>query len=297
MKGPRILIDANRRELSQHGSADFPLAVYRTAIKESFLGFIDWHWHAEMQFCLVTKGEVRFYVNYEAFVISAGDGLFINAGQLHRAEDYQDTGGTYICIDVHPNFITGFAESRINTKYVFPYVGNNAVSHCVLQREEAWQRRVLTGMAEIGAAYEGKENGYELQLYAKITEIWKEMVLSHLIRFPLKQADGCEGPLKSVLSYIHEHYNEKIELEMIAREVNMSKSACCRKFKKDMNLTVFEYLNNYRLTMSAYFLESTNDSITEIAYKCGFAGTSYFIARFKERKGMSPTKYRKTLRG
>lgn len=86
---------------------------------------------------------------------------------------------------------------------------------------------------------------------------------------------------------------EKIELNDLAKEVNLSKSTCCREFKKYMNCTIFEYIINYRLVASSNLLITTNNSISDIAYQCGFGSTSYFIEKFKMKTGVSPSIYRR----
>ena len=63
MKTTHIFIDQNKKERTRHGTIEFPLAIYTEHIKENILGFIEWHWHDEMQFCVVTQGAVEFEVN------------------------------------------------------------------------------------------------------------------------------------------------------------------------------------------------------------------------------------------
>jgi AraC-like DNA-binding protein len=53
------------------------------------------------------------------------------------------------------------------------------------------------------------------------------------------------------------------------------------------------YLNNYRIERAAGKLMSTDLTVTDIAYGCGFNDLSYFIKTFKLIKGISPNKFRK----
>lgn len=54
-----IHLNKQRREETRHGSFALPLAVYTTVIRRNVLGFVNWHWHEELQFCLVTRGAVE----------------------------------------------------------------------------------------------------------------------------------------------------------------------------------------------------------------------------------------------
>ena len=85
-----IPLDSTHMETTRHGTPDFPLAIYTTRINRNILGYIDWHWHTELQFCLVTEGIVDFYVNRSHFILSQGEGIFINTQQLHMAKNYNN---------------------------------------------------------------------------------------------------------------------------------------------------------------------------------------------------------------
>lgn len=111
-----IIIDKNKKEATKHGSFEFPLVIYTTQISKNVLGFIDWHWHEELQFCIVTKGTVNFNIEGDSIVLSEGEGLFINAEQLHNAKNYENIDSSFICLDFIPDIIYGFVGSIINTK-------------------------------------------------------------------------------------------------------------------------------------------------------------------------------------
>lgn len=293
MQTYNIIIDKNKKETTQHGSFEFPLVIYTTQINKNILGFIDWHWHEELQFCIVTKGVVHFNVNSDSIILSEGEGLFVNTEQLHRAKNYQDTDSSYMCLDFHPNLISSFVGSIINTKYIQPYTGNAAIHYCILKDDTDWQSIILKKLLAIYQKYDNATIGFELQIFILLLEIWQILIECYLMSFPHNECNNNNSRLKKVIDYINNHYMEKIELTDIANEINLSTNACCREFKKYMKCTIFEYITNYRLVKSTKLLLTTNDSITNIAYQCGFGSASYFIEKFKKKTGISPFVYRK----
>jgi AraC-like DNA-binding protein len=52
--------------------------------------------------------------------------------------------------------------------------------------------------------------------------------------------------------------------------------------------TPVEYLNEYRIERATQKLLSSDQSVTDIAYSCGFNDLSYFIKTYKSHKGISP---------
>lgn len=103
---------------------------------------------------------------------------------------------------------------------------------------------------------------------------------------------GYDGHVKKLLSYIHEHYQEKVTLEQLSGFTNISRSECFRRFRQYTGTTPILYLNDYRLSKAAALLRSSDKSVTEICYACGFSDASYFIRRFREKFDLPPRKYR-----
>jgi len=294
MQTYHIVIDSNKKETTSHGSFEFPLAIYTTQISKNVLGFIDWHWHEELQFCLVTKGTVRFNVSGEEILLKEDEGLFINKDQLHKAENNEGADSSYICFDFHSNMISSFLGSTINQKYILPHIEASGVSYIVLKASQGWQLDILKMLREVFVLFDTTPDQYEFKIQIHLLQIWSAL-LTHEFSLNLKQKNfNVEyTQLKQALDYIHTHYMDKLELDQLSKCMNLSKSAFCRKFKHQMHCTVFDYIINYRISMAAEMLMKSESTITEIAYQCGFGSTSYFIEKFKEKTNASPLKYRK----
>lgn len=95
-----------------------------------------------------------------------------------------------------------------------------------------------------------------------------------------------------VTGYLQENYSRDISLLDIARYAGMTTSYLCRLFKKEMDTTVNAYLTRVRIEKSKELLE-TDESIADIAKRCGFSDQSYFTKVFRQTEGMTPLKYRK----
>lgn len=98
---------------------------------------------------------------------------------------------------------------------------------------------------------------------------------------------------RRMVAYIEENFASEMTLDEIAQSANVSRSTCCRLFRKYVHTSPIEFLNSYRLQVACGQLESTNLSITEIASNCGFNHVSYFSQLFVESFGDTPRAYRK----
>ena len=98
--------------------------------------------------------------------------------------------------------------------------------------------------------------------------------------------------LHKMIAFIQFNYKEPIKLEEIAEAGNVSRSQCCKIFKEIINRSPNDYLVEYRIDKSIDLIMKTDMKMTEIAYECGFNGSSYFAETFKKIVGVSPREYK-----
>lgn len=298
MQITNLAIAANQHELTKHGSATFPLAIYENVLSRNVLGFINWHWHDDLQFCCVTKGPVAFYVQEKKYLLEKGMGIFINSGYLHMAKPLGGPDSTYLCLDFNPRLLASFAGSIFEHKYVEPYIQNPALAEVLLEPDKPWQKVILSCLPKINSLGNTRTFGWEYKVLALINNMWLTLLQNYdytdkqIFRKHLKK----NAIIQNILSYIKQHYGEPLKLDTLAQSVNFSGSVCCRLFKQVTGETIFTYLQTYRLAQSVELLLSSELSISQIAYETGFASTSYFIASFKEKFGLTPLQYRKNTR-
>ena len=80
--------------------------------------------------------------------------------------------------------------------------------------------------------------------------------------------------------------------EDIANIGHVSISKCSKMFKKYVQMSPIDFLNNYRLEVSSKQLKETTKSISEIAQDCGFSQQSYFNRLFLRAYHCTPRQYR-----
>lgn len=95
-----------------------------------------------------------------------------------------------------------------------------------------------------------------------------------------------------VIHHIREHFDEEIMLDDLMEICGLSKSYFIREFKKQVGSTPHEYLLAYRLRQAKQMLQTSAQSIEEIAEACGFNSTSHFARAFKKENQMTPTDFR-----
>ena len=253
------------------------------------------HWHNSFELIEVVEG--KFYCNVDGseFLINKGNICIINRGRLHHiyTEDYNASMCRKKTIIFNPDYF--IKDQNIYEKYILPLLEKDAFAHIQFNIKKGIGLDINTLMKEIEALEDEKPIGYELEEYSLIYKVIRYLYLTYQSS---KQSihttyDANVQIQRNMTSFIHEHFNSKIGLEDIAEAGKVSKSTCIRLFHKYTGKSPIDFLNNYRLQMSAEKLVTTSEQITEIAYACGFGQPSYFNRLFLKEYNMTPNQYRK----
>ena len=253
------------------------------------------HWHNSFELIEVVEG--KFYCNVDGseFLINKGNICIINRGRLHHiyTEDHNAIKCRKKTIIFNPDYF--IKDQNIYEKYILPLLEKDAFAHIQFNIKKGIGLDINALMKEIEALEDEKPIGYELEEYSLIYKVIRYLYLAYQSS---KQSihttyDANVQIQRNMTSFIHEHFNSKIGLEDIAEAGQVSKSTCIRLFHKYTGKSPIDFLNNYRLQMSAEKLVATSEQITEIAYACGFGQPSYFNRLFLKEYNMTPNQYRK----
>lgn len=96
-----------------------------------------------------------------------------------------------------------------------------------------------------------------------------------------------------IISYLKNHFAEKISSDDIAKHCHSNFDYLNRKFKQNLGKTIFQYLNEYRIEVSKIMLDSGLYNTSQIADKCGFCNEFYFSKVFKKQVGTSPSIFKR----
>jgi two-component system response regulator YesN len=98
--------------------------------------------------------------------------------------------------------------------------------------------------------------------------------------------------IKRAIRYIKENHQKNIILDEIAQNCHLSRFHFSHLFKKEVGVSVMDYLNKIRIDQAVFYLETTDLSVQEIANQVGFKDANYFSRLFKKHIHHTPTEYR-----
>ncbi len=99
-----------------------------------------------------------------------------------------------------------------------------------------------------------------------------------------------------VKRYIDEHFSDpELSLEQLSKTFPYNKKYLSTAFKKQLNLTIGQYITVTRLQNARTLMEQNMTSVQDIAYLCGFSDPLYFSRVFKRETGVSPKEFVRSL--
>lgn len=120
-----------------------------------------------------------------------------------------------------------------------------------------------------------------------------EMVLDFTRRMlMIRKGAAISKPIVQSTEYIYNHINERITIEDVAEHTGLSTSYLSRLFKKELGISVSDYIRNKKIEKAQNLLKYSEYSQIEIATYLAFSSQSHFIQTFCKTVGMTPKKYR-----
>lgn len=119
-------------------------------------------------------------------------------------------------------------------------------------------------------------------------------VFAQLFELILEKESCSNRTILRTIRFIKENYADTLDLNTIAREVNVSRTYLSALFKQKTSVNLMEYLARFRIDKAKELMESSDARIYEIAESVGIPDTKYFCKLFKKYTGFTPSKF-KTL--
>ncbi len=289
------------KEIYEHTNSDYPLGLYFVKPESSFLSNIPWHWHDELEIDIVREGSAEYYIGEDILSVQSGNAILIKSNVFHTIRA-KDDGCTIISLIFSPSILFVCSDSSIGNTYLNT-LDSYTDKAILFDKSDKNGRAVISYLEDIIELNLNKSFGYELLTKSALCQLWFLLIkdLPHSEQIEKKESKETrlsldEERIKDALSFIQENYADNISLDDIATSIHISKSECCRLFKRVINTTPFEYLMRYRILSACDIMiqsQRNDESISYLAGSVGFNSASYFNKLFKEYIGCTPSEFKK----
>lgn len=187
-------------------------------------------------------------------------------------------------------------EFFLTAKFFSPFLGFKGLGSIELIQDDPETAPMYEAALEASRYVESREWGFELGVKGALYRFWYHLTqyaTKYIQANPYSVSSG-DSRANDARLYVNDHYVEQITLDDVAEHIHVSRNECCRCFKKTYRITLFEYINRYRIYQSLFLLtrkEMDHLSISDIALSVGFNSTSYYNKWFRKYCGCTPLEY------
>ena len=235
--------------------------------------------HSYWELTYVDKGELLTTIDGVSYHLKQGDLIFYAPMQFHTQSTFEKISSSYLTI----NFKMNFNHADLLCNKIFS-----------LKRDSYF---IVTKLIEELSNDNLYSNDLSLCYLKQLIIQMLRLDNSHFHSKPTTHMQQTyeNELLNDILLYIDDNIYEKISVSTLCEHFCISTSMLHSLFRKNMNNTAKNYINELKLSKSKELIRNSTHTLSEIAEMLGFSSIHYFSKKFKSYFNISPTEYSKSI--
>ncbi|RHR25129.1 AraC family transcriptional regulator [Clostridium sp. AF19-22AC] len=252
-------------------------------------GYVPPHWHDHIEMIYMLEGEIQIHCETREIHVKAGELIVLNSKEIHSI---WSTKNQALVLQV---------SDKILEKYVPDYelLQFQAVPGPMSPAEATKMERLKKICHDMYVIYEVRPDGYLLKFNSLLYDLLFSLVHSYSIKLVEKEVSRNQKnreKMKEILTFLDKHHEEQLTVQSVAEHFNYHPDYLSRIMKRQIGMTVSEYLYEIRINYIYYDLMNTADFINEIFERHGCTNYRVTMRWFKKRFGCTPKEKRKMER-
>ena len=235
--------------------------------------------HSYWELTYVDKGELLTTIDGVSYHLKQGDLIFYAPMQFHTQSTFEKISSSYLTI----NFKMNFNHADLLCNKIFS-----------LKRDSYF---IVTKLIEELSNDNLYSNDLSLCYLKQLIIQMLRLDNSHFHSKPTTHMQQTyeNELLNDILLYIDNNIYEKISVSTLCEHFCISTSMLHSLFRKNMNNTAKNYINELKLSKSKELIRNSTHTLSEISEMLGFSSIHYFSKKFKSYFNISPTEYSKSI--
>lgn len=235
--------------------------------------------HSYWELTYVDKGELLTTIDGVSYHLKQGDLIFYAPMQFHTQSTFEKISSSYLTI----NFKMNFNHADLLCNKIFS-----------LKRDSYF---IVTKLIEELSNDNLYSNDLSLCYLKQLIIQMLRLDNSHFHSKPTTHMQQTyeNELLNDILLYIDNNIYEKISVSTLCGHFCISTSMLHSLFRKNMNNTAKNYINELKLSKSKELIRNSTHTLSEISEMLGFSSIHYFSKKFKSYFNISPTEYSKSI--
>lgn len=253
--------------------------IYTIFYHEKELGFcFPGEAHSVLELTYVDQGTVHSVADGQELVLAQGDMALYGANQWHMQ---------YADIDVAPRYVTISFEIQDGDLDI------------LLNRKLRPSQMGVTLIQQILREKERKDQWSMDMIAAQLTQLLLLLLRQQESTSRLMASNSLNSEneiIRRAQQYIGDNICEKLSVPYVARMVDVSPSYLTALFHKNLQISPGEYIRRVKIQESKQMIREGNMNFTEIAAELHYSTVHHFSRQFKDKFGITPTEYAKSVR-
>lgn len=271
-------------------AGDFEVYRYRS----TYMNEVALHHHDFYEIYLLLRGQVSYTVENHLYRMRPGDIMLVSPLELHQARIMTDAEPyERIVLWAARAYLESLSSPRTSLTRCFD---TTVPGHTNLLRlPGAGSAEMRRRLERLGELHQQDAYGSDLLAAVCLVELLVELNRAAAERRGQQTADcSTDQVVDAVVSYINEHYNEPLTLDLLAEKFFISKYHLLRKFDAQMGTTVHRYILQKRLLIAKQLLAG-GVAPSEACGYCGFGDYANFYRAFRSEYGATPRQYAQSV--
>ncbi|ARW75233.1 AraC family transcriptional regulator [Lactobacillus johnsonii] len=253
------------------------------------------HWHRGIELSYVEHGRIDdFLINKKHYSSKSGTILVVNTQEIHSIRAFESNNALALSIifpyDYLANLYPDIAHQIIKINDPTNFSSHQKLAYFHLQG--LLGQFIKLYFLEVPTKHLEQQRLIDEILCLLLTNFTEDKKGQKQIS---DRKAYIINRLQYITQYVNNHYQEELNLALIANKCNISKEYLARFFKKEMELTVETYINNVRAEHAYQELKSQKKNLTQIAIDNGFSSIRTMNRAFDKLYGKSASKMKKDL--
>jgi AraC-like DNA-binding protein len=266
---------------------DFPLRTSHIAPLMPRYGYL--HSHPEYEIAYVPHDRGSYMIQDLEIPIEPGDVFIVNANDIHQPIlPSPNNGGALV------TYFRGslFGDPEECAQWLEPFLHARELG-CNKLRADAELRALLLRLHEVADPTRPNWKLVARGLITHILSITARLFAERCTELGASRRIAKAHRFAAVIAHINENLAGRIKAADLYRLAGLSHSRFSEQFRTAFGVTLVRYIQAQRLKRARRLLCSTELSVIEVAFACGFGASSLFNTAFKRVTGVSPTQFRR----
>ena len=250
------------------------------------------HFHEQMEILLMMSEGGNFHVRNIIYPITRGSLYILNSDDLHRSIPRPGSLYQFYSIRFYPEEVECYSADGFDVLGCFR--DHEHFNHCIqLHSSQLDHLLKLINKMEYYLSVDCSAYGKEVLIKTLLVEMLVYInFLYNVPTRPLPPDNEKISKLQPVMDYIQEHIEEELSLDILAKQMFVSKYYLSHRFKEVMGFPLSVYIIQRRLSHAKLLLRQ-GCSVTVAGERSGFNSSAHFIRTFVKFVGISPIQYAK----